>query len=103
MSRVPAPNQLRWMAGRSAALAVVAGVAVAFLYGGMRELGSAALSMALLIGSLAAATSFAVTMVVFVVTMPRLEPRSAAWLSLTLGALAAFAIGAILQPITQPA
>ena len=99
MSRTPAPNQLRWMAGRSAALAVVAGVAVAFQFGGVQQLGRLALSTALLIGSLAAATFFAVAMILFVITMPRIDPRFAVWISLVLGAVAAFAVGAFLQPI----
>ena len=102
MSRAPAPNQLRWMAGRAAALAVVAGVAVAFLFGGLREAGASAISMAMLIGSLAAATSFGVAMVVFVLTLPRMEPRNAVWLSLALGAVASFVIGTLLQPISGP-
>lgn len=103
MSGSPAPNQLRWMAVRAALLAAVAGVAVAFLFGGMKELGSAAMPMALLIGSLAAATSFAVSMVMFVVTLPRMQPGSAVWLSLALGAIASFVVGTLLQPISVPA
>ncbi len=99
MSRAPAPNQLRWMAGRAALMAAVTGAAVAVLFGGLKELGSYALANAFLVGSIAAAISFAVSMVLFVVTMPRMEPRSAVWLSLALGAVTAFVIGSFLRPI----
>ena len=102
MSGAPAPNQLRWMAGRAAMLAAVTGVAVAFVFGGLKQAGSAAFSMAFLIGSIAATTSFAVSMLLFLVTMPRLEPRTAVWLSLAVGAVTAFLIGALLQPIERP-
>ena len=91
------------MAGRAVALAAIAGIAVGFIFGGLKEGGSSAFPMAFLIGSLAAATSFGVSMVLFIVTMPRLDPRIAVWISLGLGALAAFAIGAALHPIARPA
>ena len=99
MSRAPAPNQLRWMAGRAALLAVFTGVAVAVLFGGLKQSGSAAFPNAFFVGSVAAAISFAVSMLLFLVTMPRMEPRSAVWLSLALGAVAAFLIASLFQPI----
>ena len=102
MNGAPAPNQVRWMAGRAALMAAFTGVAVAVLFGGLKEAGSAAFPMAFLIGTIAATTSLAVSMVLFVLTMPRMEPRSAVWLSLALGAVTAFLLGAFLQPITRP-
>jgi len=102
MSGPPAPNQLRWMAGRAALLAAVTGAAVAFVYGGFEETGNTAFGTAFVIGCLAAATSFSVSLVLFYVLMPRLDPRLAVWASLALGALAAFALGSVLQPIARP-
>ncbi len=83
-------------------LAAVAGIAVAFLYGGLREQGSAAFLMAFGIGLIAAATSLAVSLLLFYLLMPRLKPGMAAFAALALGALAAFAIGALLQPVNLP-
>ena len=90
------------MAGRAGMIAAIAGVAVGFLFGGIQQAGSAAVSTALVVGSIAGATSFAVSMVLFVVTMPRMQPGRAVWLSLALGAVAAFVIGTVLQPIVRP-
>jgi len=56
----------------------------------------------LVIGSLAGATSFAVSMVLFVLTMPRMNPRLAVFASLALGSLAAFAVGYLIQPRGGP-
>jgi hypothetical protein len=102
MSRTPAPNQLRWMAGWSLALGSISGVAVAFAFGGLNQPSGAAFSTALVIGGIAAATSFAVSMLLFVGTMPRMQPRTAAWLSLALGAVAAFVVGYVLTTISGP-
>jgi len=90
------------MAGRAALFAAVAGVGVAVTLGGLSFSAANAFGTGLVIGSLAAATSFAVSMLLFVITMPRLEPRLAVWASLTLGAVAAFVVGSVIQPVAIP-
>src|SRR6187431_3128188 len=102
MSRTPAPNQLRWMAGRTAIIATITGAAVGVLFSDLKVVGSAAFPQAFLLGTIAGATSFAVSMLLFVVTMPRLNPRLAVFVSLVLGILAGFVLGSVL-PIENPA
>lgn len=90
------------MAARAALLALISGVAVAFVFGGLRTAGSAAFPIAFFVGSVAAGCSFAVAMGIFIVAMPRLEPRIAAFLALAFGAVVAFLVGYLLQPISRP-
>ena len=98
----PAPNQVRWMAGRTGLLAAVTGVATAFLYSDIQRVGNAAFPQAFLIGCISAATMFGVSMLLFLLLMPRMNPRLAVFISLALGALVGFVVGSVV-PIETPA
>jgi hypothetical protein len=92
---------MRWMARRAALLALVAGVGVALVFGGLWSEGGA-FGTAFVMGLLAGATSFAVSMAIFVVAMARLSAQTAVFVSLSLGCIAAFILGWLLRPIALP-
>jgi hypothetical protein len=93
---------MRWMAGRATLLAAVAGVGVAIAFEGLSFGSGGAFATAFVIAILAGATSFAVSMLLFVLTMPRLSPQLAVFLSLVLGGMAAFVVGYVLHSISGP-
>jgi len=84
------------MMGRAAALAFVAGLGVALIFGGLWTTSSPAFTSAFVMGILAGAFSFTVAMAIFFVAMPRMDQRIAVFLALALGGVAAFVLGYLL-------
>jgi len=94
---------MRWMAERAVLFAFVAGFGVAVVFGGFDFGPASNFGTAFVIGILAGATSFAVAMLLFVLTMPRLSPGLAVFVSLAAGGIVAFVVGYLLHGISGPA